>query len=153
MFRAKLTFVLLTFAATSVVFAAATSDVATIRTLRLENNRAIVSRNVTLMRAVWMPNIQLIVSDGTVYSGSACLAQSYANTEFKDPRFIAYVRRPSSITISADGVHAAEYGTWTAIYKPPKNVQSGTYLASWRKFKSAWKIIYEAYVELNLTPQ
>ncbi|HEY8296789.1 MAG TPA: hypothetical protein VIG32_02030 [Candidatus Baltobacteraceae bacterium] len=89
------------------------------------------------------------MSDGTVFSGAGPLADSYAGIEFKDPNFVAYVRRPMTITISSDGRHAAEYGAWTAVYKVPKRNRSGTYLASWRKSHSDWKIAYEAYVTLG----
>ena len=128
---------------------ASQGDANTIRSLRLENNRAIESHNVKLMQHARAPAIRLIESDGTLFSGAGPLAASYASIEFKDPNFVAYVRRPISITISADGRGAAEYGTWTALYKKQKNVRSGKYLASWRKFGAAWKIIYEAYVTLG----
>lgn len=101
------------------------------------------------MQSAWTPTIRLIVSNGTVYSGAGPLAASYSSTEFKDPNFIVYDRRPISITISADGRGAAEYGTWNALYKTPKHNRSGTYLASWRKFGAVWKVVYEAYVTLD----
>lgn len=129
------------------------ADVAKIRSLRLENNRAIAAHDVALMHRSWAPNIRLIVSDGTVYSGAAALGRSYMQEEFKDPRFVAYVRRPLNITIDADGVRAAEYGQWTAINKPPEKVRSGSYLASWRKFDKDWKIVYEAYASTDRAPQ
>lgn len=128
------------------------SDVVTIRALRLENNHAIASHNIALMRKSWTKNIRLIESDGTVYSGSASLAQSYADIEFKNAAFIAYARRPLNITISADGAQAAEYGKWTEIKKGPKRSHSGTYFASWRKYRGVWKIVYEAYVSLDHAP-
>lgn len=128
---------------------ASQSDIATIRSLRLQNNRAIESHNVKLMQQIWVPTIRLIESDGTLFSGAGPLAASYASVEFKDPNFVAYVRRPVNITISADGSSAAEYGVWTALYKKQQRVRSGNYLASWRKYGAAWKIVYEAYVTLN----
>lgn len=70
-----LLFALITMAPGSVV-RVVPSDVATIRALRLENNRAIVKHNVGLMRNAWAPDIRLIASDGTLYSGSRSLAQS-----------------------------------------------------------------------------
>jgi len=130
--------------ATASVVQPAVSDVATIRALRLGNNHAIASHNIALMRKPWAPNIRLIVSDGTVYSGSAALAQSYADVEFKDVNFRAYVRIP--LSIRAHGTWAAEYGKWTKIEKKSARAHSGTYLASWRKYQSSWKIVYEAYV-------
>ncbi|MEO9170446.1 MAG: DUF4440 domain-containing protein [Candidatus Baltobacteraceae bacterium] len=132
---------------------ASPGDIATIRALRLENNRAIESHNVPLMRHAWAPTIRLIESDGTIFSGSRTLAASYATVEFRDTSFVAYVRRPTNITIGADGATAAEYGVWTAIVKAPKRVRSGTYLASWRKFGADWQIVYEAYVSLGSAPQ
>lgn len=143
---------LLTIAETS-TGSASPKDVATIRALRLQNNRALESHNVELMRRAWAPTIRLIESDGTIFSGSGPLAASYASVEFRDKRFVAYVRRPTSITIGADGETAAEYGSWTAIVKTPKRVRSGNYLASWRKFGTDWKIVYEAYVSLGSAPQ
>ncbi|GAC1497866.1 MAG: DUF4440 domain-containing protein [Vulcanimicrobiaceae bacterium] len=103
------------------------------------------------MRKAWSPHIRLIVGDGTVYSGSEPLGRSYVNDEFKDANFIAYERTPLSITIGANGARAAEYGKWISVNKVPKRVQSGTYLASWRKYGGTWKIVYEAYVSLGLT--
>jgi hypothetical protein len=132
---------------------AAPSDVATIRALRLENNRAIADHNAALMKSIWSPRMRLIVSDGTVYSGASSLAKSYADTEFKDPRFIAYVRIPRQIEIAADGLHAAENGSWTAVQEAPGRVRSGTYLASWEKVDEKWRIVYEAYASLNRAPQ
>ncbi len=134
--------------------AAATSlDVAAIRAMRLANNAAIASHDVAAMRKAWAPNIRLIASDGTLFSGSAVLARSYASEEFKDPRFVAYVRRPSKIVVSANGAHASEYGDWTAVNKPPERVHSGTYLASWEKTGEGWRIVYETYIGLGLAPQ
>jgi virginiamycin B lyase len=147
-----LTVAVLSIATTSVV-SAAPSDVATIRALRLENNRAIASRNVALMRAAYTPNIRLMDSDGTLYLGANAVTKTYADNEFKDPHFVTYVRRPSNITISADGSHAAEYGAWTGINTAPEHVYSGTYLASWQKRGGIWKIVYEAFSELDLAPQ
>lgn len=100
------------------------------------------------MRRAWSPSIRLIEGDGTIFTGSGPLAASYASLEFKDSDFVEYARRPITITIGADGMRAAEYGTWTAVYKTPKRDRSGSYLASWRKVGSDWKIIYEAYVRL-----
>ncbi len=93
------------------------ADIAAIRALRLENNHAIESHDVTLMRKAWAPTIRVIESDGTTFSGSGSLAASYASVEFNDKRFVAYVRRPTTITISAEGKSAAESGFWTAIFQ------------------------------------
>jgi streptogramin lyase len=92
-------------------------------------------------------------SDGMLYLGANAVAKTYADNEFKDPHFVAYVRRPSSITISADGKHAGEHGAWTGINTAPEHVYSGTYLASWQKYGATWKIVYEAFSELDLAPQ
>ena len=131
----------------------APSDVAQIRALRLENNRAFLERDVAALRKPWKANIRLIESDGTEWSGADALARSYAGVEFRDPRFVEYVRIPTSITIAANGLHAAESGNWTLINKAPERVRSGTYLASWEKIAGTWKIVYEAYVALNHAPQ
>ncbi len=130
--------------------ASAPSAMATIRALRLENNRAIAAHDIPLMRKSWSPNIRLIASDGTLYSGSAALARSYASEEFKDAKFVSYMRTPATITIGADGARAAEYGNWVKLTKAPKGVRSGTYFASWRKYGDTWEIMYEAYASLNL---
>ncbi len=148
MHKTALALVLLTIAQTS-LGSASPSDVATIRALRLENNRAIQSHNVPLMQRAWAAKIRLIETDGTLFSGSKALAESYATFEFKDKSFVAYARRPTKITIGVDGTNAAEYGNWTAVFKAPKRGHSGTYLASWRKFRTGWKIVYEAYVSLG----
>jgi virginiamycin B lyase len=129
------------------------SDVAQIRALRLENNRAILERKLAALSKPWKSNVRLIESDGQIWTGAGDLARSYANAEFKDPNFVEYVRIPSRITIAADGGHAAELGTWTAINRPPERVRSGTYLASWEKIAGTWKIVYEAYAASNSAPQ
>jgi virginiamycin B lyase len=129
------------------------SDVAQIRALRLENNRAILERDVPTLRKAWKANIRLIESDGTEWSGADALAGSYAGVEFRDPHFVEYVRVPTSITIAANGLDAAERGNWTLIDKAPERVRSGSYLASWEKVAGTWKIVYEAYVALNDAPQ
>lgn len=145
------------FALAAIVFccaaATAPSDVAQIRALRLENNRAIFERDVVALRKPWKTNIHLLESDGSEWSGADALAKSYAGVEFKDPNFVEYVRIPTSITIAANGMHAAERGDWTAINRAPERVRSGTYLASWDKIAGTWKIVYEAYVALNFVPQ
>jgi virginiamycin B lyase len=145
------------FALAAIVLCCAAStpgtDVAQIRALRLENNRAILERDATTLRKPWKANIRLIDSVGSAWSGADELARSYASVEFKDPNFVEYVRIPTSITIASDGLHAAERGNWTAINKPPERVRSGTYLASWEKTGGTWKIVYEAYVALNFAPQ
>ncbi|MBC5823366.1 MAG: nuclear transport factor 2 family protein [Candidatus Eremiobacteraeota bacterium] len=131
----------------------APSDVATVRALRLENNRAIRAHDTSRMRRAWSAHIRLIETDGTLISGARLLATSYVQREFQDASFVSYVRIPKSVVISFEGARAAEYGTWTAIYKEPKQVQSGNYFASWQKSGGQWKIVYEAYVSLGLEPQ
>ncbi|MBV8637123.1 MAG: DUF4440 domain-containing protein [Candidatus Eremiobacteraeota bacterium] len=128
-------------------------DVATIRELRLENNRAIEHHDADLMRSVWLPNIRLIASDGSLYDGADTLAKSYADIEFKDSHFIAYVRIPEKIEINADGGWAAESGSWVGLRSAPERVGSGTYLAGWKKTAFGWRIAYETYVALNRAPQ
>ncbi len=147
------TFVMLLLALTVAVASApasAPSAIATIRALRLENNRAIASHNIPLMRKSWSQNIRVIVSDGTAYSGSAALARSFASEEFKEVTFVAYNRTPQRITIGANGARAAESGDWIKVTRTARKMRSGTYLASWRKYGNTWKIVYEAYVTLNL---
>ncbi len=132
---------------------AAPSDVAAVRALRIENNRAIRAHDVSRMQKLWSSHIRLIETDGTVISGSRTLAARYTQSAFKDGSFVSYVRIPKSVVISSEGARAAEYGTWTAIYKAPKQIRSGNYFASWQKTSNRWKIVYEAYVSLGLEPQ
>ncbi len=151
--RAIVTFAALISILLAAAISATSSDVGVIRALRLENNRAIAHHDAALMQSAWSPNIRLISSDGSLYTGAEQLAKSYAQNEFKDPRFIAYVRIPNSIEISSDGREAAESGSWTAIRKAPSRVTSGTYLASWQKSEGRWRIAVETYVRLNHAPQ
>jgi hypothetical protein len=126
------------------------SDAGQIRALRLENNHATLERNVAALRKPWKATIHLIEGDGSSWTGAAELAESYASAEFKDPNFVQYVRIPINISISADGLRAAELGNWTAINKLPGRNRTGTYLASWQKVDGNWKIVYEAYVRGNV---
>ncbi|MFN2527791.1 MAG: DUF4440 domain-containing protein [Candidatus Baltobacteraceae bacterium] len=125
---------------------AAQPDADAIAALRYENNHAIRSHDVALMRKSWSPHIRLIESDGTLFTGPAILAESYVQTEFRDANFISYRRIPKTIVVAADGRRASEYGTWKALYRPPKHGAVGTYFASWRKIGVRWQIVYEAYV-------
>lgn len=124
------------------------ADARTIRALRLANNRAIARHDAAGMRQDWDANIHLICCGGLVYSGSA-LAASYEQQEFRDPAFVAYVRIPRRIFVSADGTQAAEDGTWTAVLRSPHPIRSGRYFAGWKKEPAGWKIASESYVTLQ----
>lgn len=68
------------------------------------------------------------------------MAQSYAGTEFKDPAFIAYDRRPDTVEISADCRRAVERGQWRARFRLPDGGEigaAGLYQAGWTQLDSA----------------
>lgn len=125
------------------------SDVSTIRSLRLENNRAIADHDAARMREVWANDIQLTCCGNATYSGASALAASYAQFEFKDPSFVEYVRIPQRIEVNGDGLAAQEYGRWIGVFKSPHTMHSGRYSALWKKDGGSWKIARESYVPMK----
>ncbi|CAN5219949.1 DUF4440 domain-containing protein [soil metagenome] len=110
-------------------------------------NRLIAGKDATRLAPFFAPDIKVIVGDGALILGRDAVLEAFAS-QFTDPAFIAYVRTSERITLDAQGVRAAEHGTWVGTTRGGADA-SGTYLASWRKVTGQWVIENELFVTLS----
>ena len=129
-----------------------TKDLSQIRERRFAYTAAIKSRQPDLMRNFLAPEMVQLSSTGKTVIGQEAVAQSYSETEFRNPAFIVYERIPDTITISENGRFAAERGHWRGRFRlPDGNIggNSGLYQAGWIKRDAVWWIRTESYVRLH----
>ncbi len=125
---------------------------ASIRALRLQYNHAIESRDPGAFAKFLSPTFVELTSSGEVTRGAKAVADSYADTEFKDPTFIAYDRRPDTIDVARSGRFAVERGHWRARFRAPGGGEAGAtglYQAGWIKMGDGWRIRTEAYAQMT----
>lgn len=127
-------------------------DVAVIRSLRTQSNRAIQSRDLTAFGQTMLPDIEVTRGSGSHVSSRDSVLASVA-VQFNDPTFMGYVRDTDNINISSAAPLAAERGHWTGRFQRPDGIQTitGVYLAMWRKTDTGWKIRSELFVSLTCT--
>lgn len=125
----------------------AAREEALIRELRAKFNTAIAAHDRKRISDCWAPNIHVSTSDGTPLLGRAAVQQAFEQF-FANADFITFVREPARIDLSADGLCAAELGSWTGRWRaaPPMH---GTYLAAWHKSGRRWLLTAELYVPLS----
>lgn len=129
-----------------------TTDEGTIRTLRVQSNLAIQTRDLIAFGETMLPDIEVTRGSGSHVSGRDSVLASVA-PQFKDATFLGYVRTTDSIQISTSSPLAAEHGHWTGRFQRPDGIQTitGTYLSMWRKTDAGWKIRSELFVSLACT--
>jgi ketosteroid isomerase-like protein len=98
----------------------AAREEALIRELRAKFNTAIAAHDRKRISDCWAPNIHVSTSDGTPLLGRAAVQQAFEQF-FANADFITFVREPARIDLSADGLCAAELGSWTGRWRaaPP----------------------------------
>ncbi|GAB3697132.1 hypothetical protein GCM10027592_20960 [Spirosoma flavus] len=128
------------------------TDVASIRALRLQSNQAIEARKLQTFGETMLPDIQVTRGSGSHVSSRDSVLASVA-PQFKDPNFMGYIRTTERIDISTSAPLAAEHGHWTGRFRRPDGIQiiTGTYLSMWRKTDAGWKIQSELFISLNCT--
>ena len=133
----------------SPTLAAFAEDQAAIKALRTASNRAIAAHDLAMFTPMFAEDAVFVWSNGTSASGRAGLAEFFAR-DFADPAFVAYVRTPARVAISAQGTRAVEHGTWTAIKREPRGETryGGDYAAHWARGAQGWQVRGELYVKL-----
>ena len=127
-------------------------DADQIRDRRLAYTAVIMARQSSAMREFLAEDMVQLSSNGQSIIGRDAVIQSYADTEFRNPRFIVYERTPDTIVISENRRFAAERGHWRGRFRQPDGTitgNSGLYQAGWIKRDGAWMIRTESYVRLH----
>jgi hypothetical protein len=112
-----------------------------IRARRRLTNKLIASRDAARLRPFFVADARLITGDGGLILGADAIVEAFA-AQFREPGFVAYVRRPDTVELDQAGERAAETGRWTG------NGVSGAYMAAWRKVVGQWAIESELFVTL-----
>ena len=120
-------------------------DSEAIRALRARSNAAIRAHDMATFLPVFADDAVFVWSNGTSSVGKAGL-QAFFAPDFADPAFITYIRTPARISVSENGLRAAEHGTWTALKRDTR--YGGDYVAHWFKAAGGWQIRGELYVKL-----
>jgi len=121
------------------------ADESAIRMLRADNNRAIAAHDTARFTPMFADDAVFVWSGGTSAVGKAALTRDFSE-DFADPAFIAYIRSPRRVIVSANGTRAAEHGSWTALKRGTR--YGGDYSAHWAKSGDRWLVRGELYVKL-----
>jgi ketosteroid isomerase-like protein len=121
------------------------SEIAQIRSARAANNTAIAAHDIDAFLPMYADDAVFTWSNGTSAVGRIQLRIFFLQ-DFFDPNFTAYVRTPSSISVSDRGIRAVEHGTWTALKRGTR--YGGDYMAHWMKTADGWRVRGEVYVKL-----
>jgi len=120
-------------------------DDSLIRASRAKTNDLIADHDIRGLARYYLHDYVRISGTGIISIGKDS-AVAYWAKSFKDHPTISYVRIPTEIIISDNGVLAWESGTWTGINTKSKG---GTYAAMWSKQDNIWKLQSELYVTLT----
>jgi ketosteroid isomerase-like protein len=133
------------------VVASPAADATAIRAARMRYNAAVLGRDVTALRTMFVDDYTGIAgSDGTVIKGSAAMIGYFANA-FRNPAFITFVRTPQAIEIADDGGRAMERGHWLgrSVSEGGEKRLTGEYLAVWVPVGQGWQLRSESFVTLG----
>lgn len=125
---------------------------ADIRAARARSNAAIAAHDAAGMKALFLPDaVVLPGSSGAPFGMDGFDARIRA--AFAEPGFVAWVRTPVTVAISASGRRAAESGTWVGTWRKPDGEMrvTGVYQAMWRPTAAGWRIRNESFVTLSCT--
>ena len=128
------------------------TDADTIKDRRLAYSAAIKARQPAAMRDYLTEDMVQLSSNGQAVIGRDALIQSYADTEFRNPLFISYERKPDKVVISGNGRFGVERGHWRGHFRQPDGTitgNTGLYQAGWIKREGVWLIRTESYVRLH----
>lgn len=128
------------------------TDIAQIRAVRAQSNRAILARDLNTLIGSMLPEMQVTAGSGRHLASRDTVAALFAKT-FSDRAFLEYVRTPDSIQVSTTNPLAAEHGHWVGRWQRADGIQitQGTYLAMWRRTETGWKLRSELFVALSCT--
>jgi hypothetical protein len=118
-----------------------------IRARRRLTNKFIAAHQAERLRPFFDPAIKLITGDGSWILGVDAVVGAF-DAQFRDADFVAYERVTTSVAADADGLRAAEHGTWTATWRNGAANGAGVYLACWRRVVGQWVIESELYITL-----
>ena len=127
---------------------------AIVRAQRADYNAAIAAHDAVRLRTFFVHDYHLILgSSGDVDSGADTATRGYADEEFKDPTFVTYRRKPTTVVIAASGKRIAETGRFEGIWRKPDGTmrKTGIYLAMWIPSSGTWRLKSEAFVTLACT--
>lgn len=119
-------------------------DDSMIRASRAKTNELIANHDLKGLSRYWHRDYVRIAGSGAVTFGKDSTVAYWAKS-FKDHPEISYVRTPTEVIISENGLMAWENGTWIGINTKSKG---GSYAAMWSKQDNIWKLQSELYVTL-----
>jgi ketosteroid isomerase-like protein len=119
-------------------------DDSMIRASRIRTNELIADHDLKGLSRYWLRDYVRIAGNGNISIGKDS-AMAYWAKSFKDQPTISYVRTPTEIIISENGMLAWENGTWIGVNTKSKG---GNYAAMWAKQDNIWKLQSELYVTL-----
>lgn len=119
-------------------------DDSLIRASRAKTNELIANHDLKGLARYWLKDYVRIAGSGNITVGKDSSIALWAKS-FKEQPTIYYVRTPTEINISENGVLAWENGTWIGINTKSKG---GNYAAMWSKNDNIWKLQSELYVTL-----
>jgi ketosteroid isomerase-like protein len=126
-------------------------DETEIRAARAHSNRSIQRRNLLGVGDSLAENFVAVIGDGTFVPSRAAYLKLFKQG-FDTPRTsLSYERVPDRIEVAADSSLASEHGHWIALAPDGSQTHTGTYMATWRRTPSGWKIRSEQYVTLTST--
>ncbi|MGH8397321.1 MAG: nuclear transport factor 2 family protein [Gammaproteobacteria bacterium] len=124
-----------------------------IRSARIELNAALANRDLKTMAKYWLPDVNTIGGDGSLWVGRDKNIEGFAKI-FEDPNFVSGLRTPDKVEVATGGPkEAAETGVWE--WRERVNSQvltySGRYLVMWQLVNEKWRIRSELYVTTGCT--
>ena len=125
-------------------------DVARIKAVRAQSNKAILARDLPTLIGTMLPEMQVTAGSSRHIASRDSVQALFAKT-FADRAFLEYVRTADSIQVSTLYPLAAEHGHWVGRWQRPDGIQivKGTYLAMWRRTDAGWKLRSELFVGLS----
>lgn len=136
----------------SEVYAAQSDDIAAIRELRAQNNRALAAHDLDATMRIVGDDFVLVGGNSGIDRSRDDDRKAWAE-EFARPGHDRYVRTPGKIEVGArkGAWRAAEAGTWEGIDHLPAGESRpfGSYFVHWSKATGEWKVVSETYVTLG----
>jgi ketosteroid isomerase-like protein len=132
--------------------ATAATPAAIVKAQRERYNAAVAAHDAVRLRTFFVDDYHDILgSSGDVDSGADAAVRGYADDEFKDPTFVTYRRRTTSLVMAASGRRAAETGRFEGVWRKPDGTmrRTGVYLAMWVPSAGTWRLKSEAFVTLG----
>ena len=127
-------------------------DIAAIRALREQNNRALAAHDLDATMQIVGKNFVLVGGNSGIDRSREDDRKAWAE-EFAVPGHDRYVRTPAKIEVGErKGVwRAAESGTWEGIdhFAAGESRPYGSYFVHWSKATGEWKVVSETYVTLG----